>query len=66
MATRAQARRAIGEPDQYFTGHPFLSRAAANYLKEQGPVLVGIDSLNIDDTRDGVRPVHTTLLGADI
>jgi kynurenine formamidase len=27
---------------------------------------VGIDSLNIDDTDDGSRPVHTTLLGADI
>jgi kynurenine formamidase len=28
--------------------------------------LVGIDSLNIDDTDDGRRPVHSTLLGADI
>ena len=27
---------------------------------------MGIDSLNIDDTADGARPVHTTLLGADI
>ncbi len=27
---------------------------------------MGIDSLNIDDTRDGARPVHTTLLGSDI
>lgn len=26
----------------------------------------GIDSLNIDDTTDGRRPVHTTLLGAGI
>ena len=25
-----------------------------------------IDSLNIDDTKDGKRPVHTTLLSADI
>ena len=31
-----------------------------------GAKLVGIDSLNIDDTEDGRRPVHTTLLGADI
>ena len=29
-------------------------------------MLVGIDSLNIDSTDDGKRPVHTTLLGADI
>src|SRR5437868_1147332 len=52
--------------DQYFEGHPFLTKAAARYLKEQGAVLVGIDSLNIDDISDGSRPVHTTLLGAGI
>jgi arylformamidase len=52
--------------DQYFVGHPFLTKAAAVFLKEQGAVLVGIDSLNIDDTADGARPVHTTLLGAGI
>ena len=27
---------------------------------------MGIDSYNIDDTADGRRPVHTTLLGAGI
>ena len=52
--------------DQYFNGHPFLTAAAASYLKDQGATLVGIDSLNIDDIADGARPVHTTLLGADI
>ena len=31
-----------------------------------GAVLVGIDSLNIDDDKDGARPTHTTLLGAGI
>jgi kynurenine formamidase len=29
-------------------------------------VLVGIDSLNIDDTADLARPVHSTLLGNGI
>ena len=29
-------------------------------------MLAGIDSLNIDDTDDPRRPVHTTLLGAGI
>ena len=29
-------------------------------------ILVGIDSHNIDDTRTNSRPVHTTLLGAEI
>ena len=52
--------------DRYFEGHPFLTGPAAEYLRDQGAALVGIDSLNIDDTADGARPVHTTLLGADI
>jgi kynurenine formamidase len=52
--------------DQYFEGHPFLARAAAEHLREQGAALVGIDSFNIDDTTDGTRPVHTVLLGAGI
>lgn len=52
--------------DQYFTGHPFLTRESAALLKEAGVVFVGIDSLNIDCTDDGNRPVHTTLLGAGI
>ncbi|GAB4581066.1 MAG: cyclase family protein [Anaerolineales bacterium] len=52
--------------DQYFEGHPFLTRATAEYLRDQGAALVGIDSLNIDDTADGTRPVHTTLLRAEI
>jgi arylformamidase len=52
--------------DKYFEGHPFLTRAAAEYLRDQGAVLVGIDSLNIDDTTDPTRPVHSILLGAGI
>ena len=52
--------------DQYFEGHPFLTADAAQYLKSAGAALVGIDSYNIDDTADGCRPVHTTLLGAGI
>ena len=52
--------------DQYFEGHPFLTAEAALYLRDCGAKLVGIDSFNIDDTADKSRPVHTTLLGADI
>lgn len=52
--------------DAYFEGHPFLTGKAAIYLRDQGARLVGIDSLNIDDTGDGKRPVHTILLGAGI
>ncbi len=50
----------------YFEGHPFLTRAAAEHLAAAGPALVGIDSLNVDDTADGVRPAHTLLLAAGI
>lgn len=52
--------------DQYFEGHPFLTEQAAVYLRDQGARVVGIDSLNIDDTSDGYRPVHSVLLGAGI
>ena len=52
--------------DRYFEGHPFLTADAAEYLRDAGTLLVGIDSMNIDDTADGRRPVHSTLLGADI
>lgn len=52
--------------DQYFENHPFLTKDAALWLRDHGARLVGIDSLNIDDTTDGHRPVHTALLGAGI
>ncbi len=52
--------------ERYFEGHPFLTADAALYLRDGGARLVGIDSLNIDDTADMSRPVHTVLLGADI
>jgi len=52
--------------DQYFEGHTFLTADAAAWLRDAGAALVGIDSLNIDDTNDGVRPVHTALLRAEI
>ena len=52
--------------DAYFEGHPFLTADAAEHLLGAGAVFVGIDSLNIDDTDDGTRPVHTALLGAGV
>ena len=50
----------------YFEGHPFLTADAAEFLVHCGVVLVGIDSYNIDDTADNLRPVHTALLGHGI
>lgn len=51
---------------QYFEGHSFLTADAAEFLAQSGAILVGIDSLNIDDIQDGQRPVHTILLGKEI
>lgn len=53
--------------DTYSAGqHPFVTREAAQYLADQRPALVGIDSLNIDDDKDSSRPAHTILLGAGV
>jgi arylformamidase len=53
--------------DKYSAGeHPFLTRAAADHLAKSGAALIGIDSLNIDDGKDGSRPAHTILLGAGV
>ncbi len=51
---------------QYADGAPFLTRLAAEFLARAQPALVGIDSVNIDNTQDGTRPAHTVLLGAGI
>ncbi len=50
----------------YGVAHPHLSAAAALALVEADVACVGIDSLNIDATVGGERPVHTALLGAQI
>ena len=53
--------------DTYSAGqHPFLTRDAAEHLVKAGAALVGIDSLNIDDDKDGTRPAHTILLGGGV
>jgi kynurenine formamidase len=52
--------------EKYIQGHPFLTEDAVNHLVAHKVALVGIDSLNIDDTADGRRPAHTTLLDNDI
>lgn len=52
--------------DKYFENHPFLTEDAAVYLRDNGVKLVGIDSMNIDDTRGNSRPVHSTLLRSEI
>jgi kynurenine formamidase len=52
--------------ERYFEGHPFLTADAVEYLVEAGAALVGMDTLNVDDTTDARRPAHTALLAAGI
>jgi kynurenine formamidase len=52
--------------DAYFGAHPYLTAQAADWLAENGAVVVGIDSCNIDNMHVRARPVHTRLLGAGI
>lgn len=50
-----------GDPD-----HPHLSDEVTERLVAAGAAVVGIDSVNIDSTLDGRRPVHTALLEAGV
>jgi kynurenine formamidase len=50
-----------GEPD-----HPYMSVAAAERLADADAAVVGIDSVNIDGTRTGERPIHSVLLAAGV
>jgi arylformamidase len=58
--------RHFGAPE-YAHGAPFLTEAGARHLVEAGVAIVGIDSLNIDDTESGgERPAHSLLLAAGV
>ena len=61
--------RHFGTP-AYGAPAPFLTEAGAQHLVDAGVALVGIDSLNIDDTdpetSGGARPAHSLLLAAGI
>ncbi|MDX1442159.1 MAG: cyclase family protein [Gammaproteobacteria bacterium] len=62
---RTDWSRHWGTP-KYQEANPCLAEETAAMLAAAGACLVGIDSLNIDDTTTQRRPVHTTLLGAGI
>lgn len=58
--------RHFGTP-RYGSGAPFLTEEGARSLVDAGVALVGIDSLNIDDTESGgERPAHSILLAGGI
>ncbi len=52
--------------ERYLEGHPFLTATSAERLVAAGVACVGIDSLNIDSTEGGERPVHSILLRNEI
>ncbi len=53
--------------ERYGVDSPYLTEAGAQHLIDAGAVLVGIDSINIDDpVPGGARPAHSLLLGAGI
>ncbi|NND04562.1 MAG: hypothetical protein HKN91_17440, partial [Acidimicrobiia bacterium] len=51
---------------RYGEGHPHVGADTATELVGREIALVGIDSLNIDGTSDGTRPIHTAFLYAGI
>ncbi|MFT4123059.1 MAG: cyclase family protein [Microbacteriaceae bacterium] len=60
--------RHFGTPE-YGRPAPFLTAEGVDHLASQGVLLVGIDSLNIDDTSTdsaGARPAHTVFLASGI
>jgi kynurenine formamidase len=51
--------------EQYFT-YPFISDELIDELIQKEVSLVGVDTINIDDSRDLKRPAHTKLLDNEI
>jgi arylformamidase len=49
-----------------YYGYPFLSRQTLQFLIGAGVRLVGVDTINIDNSRDPERPAHTWLLDKEI
>jgi kynurenine formamidase len=52
--------------DEYFAAYPFLSRESLRLLIDGGARLLGVDTWNVDDSRDPERPAHSWLLARDI
>jgi len=53
-----------GRPE--YLASPFLTEETARFLRDRGARLAGVDLMLIDDPADPRRPVHVTLLGADV
>jgi len=51
---------------EQYQSYPFISREVIDYLIKNGAKLVGVDTVNIDSSRDLERPAHTMLLRNNI
>lgn len=52
--------------EHYFENSPYVTKEAAEFLRDSNVALVGIDSQNVDDVTSTSRPVHTILLKEEI
>ncbi|MEM6284935.1 MAG: cyclase family protein, partial [Chloroflexota bacterium] len=52
--------------DETYFSYPFLSLEVLRELVRRGVSMVGVDTVNIDDSRDLNRPAHTLLLRDEI
>jgi kynurenine formamidase len=52
--------------EKYLENVPYLSQELVDLLISAEAALVGVDFLNVDDTSDKARPVHTRLLKNEI
>ena len=57
--------------DQYFgtdkyQAYPFISKKFLDFLVENHPKMIGVDTVNIDSSKNLSRPAHTRLLKEDI
>lgn len=51
--------------DRYYS-YPFISKEVIEFLVEEDVRLVGVDTVNVDDSKDLTRPAHTLLLKNEI
>ena len=51
--------------DRYYS-YPFISKEVIEFLVEEDVGLVGVDTVNVDDSKDLTRPAHTLLLRNEI
>lgn len=51
---------------EQYQAYPFISTALIEFLLEANVKLVGVDTVNIDDSRDLSRPAHSLFLRSDI